>query len=97
VIVDLEPDETNNARATDEPVPIPKSLIILSISNETLASSGSGTETEVVYLQVGQMHTFQMPDPYYIDKIRLDDAGIMSLTHWFEHDNLLMTPIGRRI
>lgn len=87
--MDLEPDETNNARATDEPVPIPKSLIILSISNETLASSDSGTETEVVYLQVGQMHTFQMPDPYYIDKIRLDDAGIMSLTHWFEHNNFV--------
>ena len=94
VIVDplekvAESDETNNARATDEPVPIPKSLTILSISNETLASPGSGTETEVVYLQVGQMHTFQMPEAKYVGKIRLDDADIISLTHWFEHDNFV--------
>jgi hypothetical protein len=82
-----ESDETNNARATDEPVPIPRSLLILSTSNETLASPGS--ETEVVYLQKGQMHTFQMPDAKYASKIRFDEAGIISLTHWFEHDNFV--------
>ncbi|MBN1234552.1 MAG: hypothetical protein JW999_00705 [Methanotrichaceae archaeon] len=41
-----ESDETNNARATDEPIPIPISLI--KISGEVQASNQPGSQTETV-------------------------------------------------
>ena len=81
-----ESDETNNARATDEPVLIPRSLT--RISGDMQASNLPGSQTETVYLQVGQMHTFQMPAGDFANGIRFDEAGITSLTH-SEYDNFV--------
>jgi len=81
-----ESDETNNALATDEPIPIPMSLI--KISGEVQAFNQPGSQTETVYLQIGQIHTFQMPDAGFASGIRFDEAGITSLTH-SEHDNFV--------
>ncbi|TRZ66935.1 MAG: hypothetical protein D4Q77_03935 [Methanothrix sp.] len=88
-----ESDETNNARATDEPVRIPGSLAIFSSkvgeAGEDLASGRSGSDSGVIRLQVGQTHTFQMPFADTADQVKFSDAGITSIAHWYDHDNFV--------
>ena len=88
-----ESDETNNARATEDPVRIPLSLVIFSGASDgsggDLASGGPGSGSDVVHLQKGQTHTFQMPAADTADKVRFGDAGITSISHWYGHDNFV--------
>ena len=88
-----ESDETNNARATDEPVRVPRSLVIYSSEaggiGQDLASGRSGSDPGVVHLQVGETHTFQMPVADTVDQVRFEDADITSTSHWYDHDNFV--------
>jgi hypothetical protein len=74
----VESDETNNAMATDEPVFVPTSF--RRISGQPLGSNMPGSQTETVYLQPGQTHTYQMPPAAFVDGKSLVDQGILSLT-----------------
>ena len=73
-----ESDETNNAMATDEPVYVPTSFS--RISSQALASSGPGSQSETVYLQPGETHTYQMPPAAFADGKSFAEQGIISLT-----------------
>jgi len=73
-----ESDETNNARATDEPLSVPASLT--RISSGVQASDAPGSQSEVVYLQPGETHTYQMPPAAFADGKKLEEQGIISLT-----------------
>jgi hypothetical protein len=88
-----ESDETNNARASEDPVRIPPSLAIFSGGSDgsggDLASRRPGSGSDVVHLQKGQTHTFQMPAAGIADGVSFDDAGITSISHWYGHDNFV--------
>ncbi|HPR67120.1 MAG TPA: CARDB domain-containing protein [Methanothrix sp.] len=89
----VESDETNNAKATEDPVRIPRSLVIFSsdsdVAGDDLASGRPGSGSEVVHLQKGQTHTFQMPIADTVDQVRFGDAGVNSISHWYGHDNFV--------
>ena len=88
-----ESDETNNAKATEDPVRIPRSLLIFSGGSEGTggdqASGRPGSGSDVVHLQKGQTHTFQMPAAGIVDGVSFDDAGITSISHWYGRDNFV--------
>lgn len=73
-----ESDETNNAMATDEPVFVPTSF--RRISGQPLGSNVPGSQSETVYLQPGEIHTYQMPPAAFADGKSFAEQGIISLT-----------------
>ena len=73
-----ESDETNNAMATDEPVFVPTSF--RRISGQALGSNMPGSQSETVYLQPGETHTYQMPPAAFADGKSFAEQGILSLT-----------------
>lgn len=74
----VESDETNNAMATDEPVFVPTSF--RRFSGQPLGSNMPGSQSETVYLQPGQTHTYQMPPAAFADGKSFEEQGIVSLT-----------------
>ena len=75
----VESDETNNAMATDEPVFVPTSF--RRISGQPQGANVPGSQSETVYLQPGETHTYQMPPAAFADGKSFAEQGILSLTH----------------
>jgi hypothetical protein len=89
----VESDETNNAKATEDPVRIPRSLVIFSSGSDgtgdDLASGRPGSQSAVVHLQKGQTYTFQMPAAQSAGELSFSHAGVNSISHLYGHDNFV--------